>query len=133
MPEFDSINEALVACVKACGGSKVLGPKLWPEKAPEAAQRLLLDCLNDDRPAHLTPEQTLLVLREARSHGFHEGMHFLASTLGYSEPTPVDPRDELADLLRVSIEERRQQAKRDERIERLLEAQTGRNAIRSVA
>ena len=44
-----SLTLALVEAVKALGGSKVVGCKLWPEKAPDAAQRLLLDCLNDDR------------------------------------------------------------------------------------
>ena len=54
---YETINEALIACVKACGGSKTVGPLLWPEKHAEAAQRLILDCLNEERPAKLSPEQ----------------------------------------------------------------------------
>lgn len=100
---MDSLNEALVECVKACGGSKQVAPLIWPEKAPDAAQRLLLDCLNEDRPAHLNPDQVLLVLRLARKHGFHGGMHFLADCLHYSQPTPIEPRDEAADLQRKFI------------------------------
>lgn len=33
---FDSINEALIACVKAAGGSKTVGGSLWPEELTDA-------------------------------------------------------------------------------------------------
>lgn len=115
----ETITEALIACVKAAGGSKQVGPLLWPEKAPDAAQRLLLDCLNDDRPQNLTPPQTLLVFRLARDRGCHAGMWFLAAALGYSEPTPFDPVDQAAELQRRFIESTRELAKLAERIERL--------------
>ena len=72
-----SLTLALVEAVKALGGSKVVGCKLWPEKAPDAAQRLLLDCLNDDRPAHLTPEHVVLILRLARQAGHHGAVGWL--------------------------------------------------------
>ena len=39
---MESLNQALVECVKAAGGSAIVGPKLWPEKMKDAAQRLLL-------------------------------------------------------------------------------------------
>ena len=100
---MDSLNDALVECVKACGGSKQVGPVLWPEKTPDAAQRLLLDCLNEDRPAHLSPEHVLLVLRLARGKGCHAGMHYLADKLGYTHPVPVEPRDEVAELQRQFV------------------------------
>jgi hypothetical protein len=96
----DSLNEALIDCVKAAGGSKQVGPLLWPEKAPDAAQRLLLDCLNEERAAKLSPEQVLLVLRLARAKGYHDGMAFILGDLGYGPPVPVDPRDEAAELQR---------------------------------
>ena len=99
-----SVNEALIACMKFLGGSKQVAPILWPEKAPEAAQRLLLDCLNDDRAAHLTPEQFLHVLRMARARGCHAGMQFLAAALGYAEPVPLEPRDEADQLRRELLE-----------------------------
>ena len=38
---MDSMNDALIALVKALGGSKVVGPMLWPEKMADAAQRVL--------------------------------------------------------------------------------------------
>lgn len=126
---IESINQALVECIKALGGSKQIGPKLWPEKTPDAAQRLLLDCLNEDRPARLTPEQVLLIMRLARGKGCHVAMQFICDDLGYADPVPVDPKDELAELLRQSIEARAKQTAMDERIARLLQSGT----LRSVA
>lgn len=97
---YESLNEALIDCVKAAGGSKVVGPLLWPEKTQDAAQRLLLDTLNEDRPAKLSPEQVLLVFRLARAKGHHDGVAFLLADLGYAPPVPVDARDEAAELQR---------------------------------
>lgn len=98
---MESLTQALVDCVKAAGGSKVVGPLMFPEKAPDSAQRALLDCLNDDRPAKLSPDQVLLVLRLARAAGYHDGINFIAAELGYGTPIPIEPRDEVADLMRA--------------------------------
>lgn len=115
---MDTLNDALIACIKAVGGSKQVGPLLWPEKAPDAAQRLLLDCLNEDRPAKLSPEQVLLILRMARAKGFHGGMNFIAGELGYGTPVPMEPRDEVADLMRAFNDSVAQQASLADRIEK---------------
>lgn len=114
-----SFNDALVAAVKALGGSKVVGALLWPEKAPDAAQRLLLDCLNDDRPAHLTPDHVRLILRLARQRGHHDAVAWLLADLGYAPPQPVEPRDEVAELQRQFIEASRAMQQLAVRIERL--------------
>ncbi|RYF58462.1 MAG: hypothetical protein EOO27_12495 [Comamonadaceae bacterium] len=116
---MESLSEALVECIRACGGSKQVGPLLWPEKAPDAAQRLLLDCLNEDRPAKLSPEQLLLVLRLARQRGHHGGINYIAGELGYGTPVPIEPRDEIADLQRQYIETARSMARMADRIEKL--------------
>jgi len=102
--EFDGINEALVGAVKALGGSKAVGAQLWPDLAPDQAQRKLLDCLNPERPAHLTPEQTVLVLRLARRKGYHAAVGWLLDELGYAPTTPVEPVDQVAELQRQFIE-----------------------------
>lgn len=81
-----------------------MGPLLWPEKTPDAAQRLLLDCLNDDRPANLTPETMLLLLRMAHQKGFHGGMVYVCERLGYAPPVAIAAVDEVADLQRKFIE-----------------------------
>ena len=130
---MDSINDALVAAVKALGGSKVVGAMLWPEKAPDTAQRLLLDCLNDDRPAHLTPEHVLLILRLARQRGHHEAVTWLLGSLGYAAPPPSEPRDEVADLQRQFIEASRAMQQLAGRIERLQAPGLGEPYVRAVA
>ena len=126
---MESLNQALVECVKAAGGSANVGPKLWPEKNREAAQRLLLDSLNEDRPAKLSPEQVLLILRMARAKGFHGGMEFIAADLGYAAPSPIDPRDEAADLMRAFTES---VARQDSLVERMEKAASRLN-MRAVA
>lgn len=116
---MSTINDALIDCVKAYGGSKCVGPLLWPETTPDAAQRKLLDCLNEDRPQRLTPGQAVLVMRLARAKGCHEGIEALARELGYAQPVPITPRDEQAELQRQFIESTRLQAELVERMERL--------------
>ena len=116
---MDSLNDALVECVKACGGSKQVGPLLWPEKSPDAAQRLLLDCLNDERPAHLTPDAVMLIMRMAHAKGFHGGMGHICQRLGYAAPVPITPVDEAAALHREFIEASHLMATLVAKIERL--------------
>jgi len=100
---MDDINEALIEAVKACGGSANVGAKLWPEKTPQAAQRMLLDCLNPERPAHVTPDHVMFIARLARENGHHRLFEFMASSLGYAPPVPIEPSDELAELQRQFI------------------------------
>lgn len=97
---METWNDALIECVKAAGGSAIVGKKVFPEKSQETAQRALLDCLNEDRPAKLSPDQVKLVLRLARDKGFHGGIAFLLSDLGYAPTTPIEPQDEAAELRR---------------------------------
>lgn len=101
---MEGLNQALIECVRAAGGSANVGRKLFPEKTPESAQRALLDCLNEDRPAKLSPEQVLLVLRLARGKGYHGGIEFILADLGYAPTKPIEPRDEAADLSRQAAE-----------------------------
>jgi hypothetical protein len=115
---MDTINDALIACVKACGGSKAVGPKLWPEKPVDGAQRLLLDCLNEDRPQKLAPEQVEFIFKLAREKGFHYGIDYLAQSLSFSWQ-PVEPKDELADLERRFIGATEDLAQMVKRIEAL--------------
>jgi hypothetical protein len=98
--DFETLVDAIVDAVKALGGSKCVGPMLWPEKTPEAAQRLILACLNDARPEHLTPDQMLFIAKLARARGNHSIMTHLAQETGYAAPQPVEPEDEKAELMR---------------------------------
>jgi hypothetical protein len=101
---MENINDALIECVKAVGGSKQAGALLWPEKTSDAAQRQLLDCLNPDRPAHLTPEQVVYLFRLAKEKGYHDALGFVLTALGYAPTNPIEPKDEAADLMRKVIE-----------------------------
>ena len=118
--EYESLNNALIACVKAAGGSSRVGPKLFPEKLADAAQRALLDHLNPERPAKLSPEQVLLIMRLARERGCHDGINYIADQLGYAEPTPIEPKDELADLIRQYIAKKDEGTKAESKIDTLL-------------
>lgn len=100
---MESLNDALIEAVKAAGGSANVGAKLWPEKPPQHAQRALLDCLNEDRPAKLSPEQVLLICRLARAKGHHGVIAFILQDLSYAPTSPIDPRDEYAELQRQQV------------------------------
>lgn len=130
---MDSLNSVLVECIKACGGPKQIGPLLWPEKSPESAQRLILDCLNEDRSAHLTPEQVIFVLKIASNKGVHTGFEFFASHLGYAKPIPVEPRDEVADLQRQFIEAQRSMAAMVEKMNQASERMAAQSKLTRVA
>lgn len=101
---MDGFNQALIECVKAAGGSAIVGRKVFPEKTPEAAQRAVLDCLNEDRPAKFSPDQVLLVLRLARAKGHHGGIAYVLADLGYAPTSPIEPKDEAAELARQFAE-----------------------------
>ncbi len=125
----NGINDVLIECVKACGGSKAVGPMLWPDLKVDVAQRKLLACLNPDRVERLNPDQVTFVGRKARENGCHALVEFYAVELGYAPPVPVEPRDEVAELQRQFIEAVRSQAALAERIERA----AGRVVMRAVA
>ena len=124
----DSLNDALREGISACGGLKVVGRTLWPEKDPDIAGRALADCLNDSKREKLSPEQLILVLRMARAKGCHAGMLFIAQALGYADPQPIEPEDERAALQREFIEASKHMARLAERIERSVAPQ-----VRAVA
>jgi len=102
--ELDTINDALIECVKAAGGSKSVGSILWPEKTVNDAQRLLLACLNIERSEKLCPSQTMLILKLAKDAGSHVGIEFICQSLSYSKPNPIEPEDEKAELMREFIQ-----------------------------
>ena len=116
MSLYETTNDALIECVKAAGGSKRVGVAVWPEKTIDAAQRHLLNCLNEGKPERLTPDQVLLIAKLARDAGCHAYQEYVSQSLGYSMPTPVDPVDQAADLQRQLIAATAQLAAMAERI-----------------
>lgn len=132
MPEQACLTDVLIECVKAAGGSKLVGSKLFPDLLIEQAQRKLLDCLNDDRPHRLTPDQVLLVADLARSAGCHLFMQHCAARLHYQAPVPREPHDELADLQRSFVAAMAQLPQLAAQIQ-ALQAQVGPASLRAVA
>jgi hypothetical protein len=116
---LESLNDALIECVKACGGSKAVGVALWPAKGVEAAQRQLLACLNPERNEKLGPDEVLHLLRLARARGCHAGMQYLAEALSYGEPVPIEPKDEADELRRQLLEMGRDLQSKLSRLEQL--------------
>jgi hypothetical protein len=118
----EDINDALRAAVKACGGTKRVAALLWPEKTQADAHSYLNDCLNSARPAKLSPEQVILLLKWAHEQGFHGAFNYIAGECGY-RAEPVEPRDELtqmlADYLRIRKQGDSLENKIDDRIAKL--------------
>jgi hypothetical protein len=96
-------TDALREVIAACGGAKQVAAKLWPEKTPDAAHRLLLDCLNETRPERLDPDRLRMILKMGRDISCHAAMNWLARDVGYEDPRPVEPADEVASLMRDFI------------------------------
>lgn len=114
----ESFNDALIECVKACGGSLVVGKAIWPSLG-EGARGKLLACLNPERAEKLSLDEIMLIMRRARDRGCHAGMQYLAHALSYGPPQPVQPVDEAAELQRAFIESVRKQQEILKRFESL--------------
>lgn len=116
---YETLNDALIDCVKACGGSKTVGAALWPAKGVEVAQRQLLACLNPDRNEKLSPDELLFILSMSRAKGCHVGMNHIASVTSYAEPVPVSKEDAADQLKREFIEATNKLAAMAQQIQRL--------------
>lgn len=100
---YDSFEDAVKHVVAVLGGNKEAGHLLWPSKSPEAARTRLLDCLNPKEPDKLAPDEIVALARAGRDAGCHAIVHFLCAESGYSQPNPIAPSDEAADLERQAI------------------------------
>lgn len=104
MPLFyDTYEDAVRDCVTALGGLKRVGHLLWPAMPADDAGRKLAACLNADKREKLDLGELRLIRREARKAGVHILMHYEARDAGYTEPTPMNPEDEAAQLQREFI------------------------------
>lgn len=99
----ESIYEALKRLVEVMGGAKIVGHRMRPEKSITDARTWLLNCLNEERAEKLDPEQVLLLLRWGHEAGCHDGMNYLCREVGYANPAPLTPADELGELQRKAI------------------------------
>lgn len=94
LPFFECPEDALRAAVQALGGAKQVGARLWPDKTPDNAARLLLDCLNASRSEKLDLTQVMRVLAWAKDAGCHAPMVWLSGEIGY-EARPVSRAEEV--------------------------------------
>lgn len=119
---FDDVYHALREAVRAAGGTKKVGPLLFPDKAVNGsprAQTHLDDCLNRERREKLNVEQMMVILGLAREAGNHDPMHYICEELGYQKPGPANPETEREQLMREFVEATGLQERLIERMERL--------------
>ena len=100
----ESIADALREVIQAAGGPKAVGERMFPDMPIDHAASRIRDCLNHDRRDRFTPDQVMMILRMGHQAGCHAGMIFIARELGYSDPVPVEPEDEVARLQREFVE-----------------------------
>mgnify|MGYP003421224960 FL=1 len=100
----ESMADALREVIQAVGGPKAVGERMFPDMPIDHAASRIRDCLNHDRRDRFTPDQVMMILRMGHQCGCHSGMVFIARELGYAEPVPVEPEDEVARLQREFVE-----------------------------
>ena len=83
LPFYEGPEQALLAAVQHLGGAKVVGSKLWPDKAPDSARTRLLDALNPARAERLDLSESMFILRAAKDAGLHGPFMWLAGEIGY--------------------------------------------------
>ena len=62
-----------------------------------------MDCLNSSRAEKLDGEQIIVLLRFGHDCGCHAGVWYISKGAGYSEPDPIEPDDEKAELMRQFV------------------------------
>lgn len=100
---YDSFEDAVRHVVALLGGAKEAGHLLWPTKDANAARTRLLDCLNPKEPDKFAPDEIVALARAGRDAGCHAIIQYLCAEAGYSQPNPIAPDDEAADLQRQAI------------------------------
>ncbi len=116
---FEDALDALRSAVRAIGGAKVAGRRLYPGKPQAQAHRDVLDALNPERERKFDIHEVIQILKWAREAGFHSAKHYLDLETGYERSAPRERADELAELQRAYIQSVEQQGRLVERIERL--------------
>jgi hypothetical protein len=99
----DTYEDAIRDTVMALGGYKKVGSMLWPAMPADDAGRKLSACLNTEKREKLDLGELRLIRREARKLGVHILASYEMRDSGYTEPQPVNPEDEAAQLQREYI------------------------------
>lgn len=116
---FEGPEDAFSHLVSVLGGAKVVGAKMRPDLAPDAAGRWLKDALNGERREQLHPSQVIWLLKAAHESGIHDAMRWIAAECGYTTPDPISPPDEMAELQRQFIAASKQMQQMTSRMESL--------------
>lgn len=114
----ENIYDALRDVVRALGGPKDAGHMMRPTMGAEDAGQWVKDCLNPNRRERFNPEQVVWLLCKGREAGCHSLMNYLADEAAYTRPSPVDPKDADAELMRQFMAMAREQRALLERLER---------------
>lgn len=100
MPFFEGPEDALRAAVQVLGGAKQVGAAIWPDKTPDAAGRLVQDCLNPARAEKFDVTQVMFIFKKAKEAGQHGPFAWFAGELGY-DARPVTRAEEVDRLTTV--------------------------------
>lgn len=98
----ENTDDMLDSLVKALGGPKAVGGKLWPSKDPDSAGHRVRDCINPHRREHFEPDELFALLKLAREAEFHCAFEWIGDFVGYAVK-PVEPEDEKRELMRQYI------------------------------
>lgn len=99
-PFFESPEDALRAAIQALGGAKKVGCEIWPDKTPDNAARVLLDCVNVSRPEKLELSQMIHIFSMAKEIGHHQPFQWFANQIGY-DARPITKAEEVDRLTTV--------------------------------
>jgi hypothetical protein len=115
----ETFEDALAEVMSRCGGRKSFAQEMSSAKPPREAHNHVDACLNPERREKFSPAEVLYIARKGREVGCHAVMRYLCQELGYADPQPIEPRDELAELQRAWIQSVQVQQKLADRMERL--------------
>jgi hypothetical protein len=118
---YEDETDALRELVRELGGTKTVGVLLRPDLAADRAGAWLKDCLNPNRNERLEPSQLFHLLRLGHDAGVHGPSEFILGNVGYAV-SPIEPKDEAAELQRAFIASVRDQRRILERYERLTQS-----------
>lgn len=113
---YEEFLDAIRDAVRALGGAKKVGARLWPGKA--RSEQYLLDCLNPSRRERLIPEELVTIARWAKEEvGCHSIAHYFCDATGYERAKPISPADEITALQTAFVDSVRVQRQIAERLE----------------
>lgn len=114
----ENSDDMLDSLVKALGGPKAVGGKLWPTKDAESAGHRVRDCINPNRREHFEPDEIFALLKLAREVEFHSAFEWVGDFVGY-EVKPIEPEDAKAALMRAYIDSTAKIAELSRKLEKL--------------